>query len=163
MSKSIFAELPLFIPKEQLPSLPVLALLAFVGLPVLAIALNVASQLVSGRPVARVCCLDDGGWLCWNGHVEPVLTTPARTSLLMQLLPKDPTLPPVVFHLIPWFGSAAGYGQDPYKFMFECREKVSRVLVRARSWSRLGRPWPAGPSVEGRPNGTLGLTLCFVL
>lgn len=46
----------------------------------------------------------------------------------MQLLPKDPTLPPVVFHLIPWFGSAAGYGQDPYKFMFECREKVSLVL-----------------------------------
>lgn len=47
----------------------------------------------------------------------------------MQLLPKDPTLPPVVFHLIPWFGSAAGYGQDPYKFMFECREKVSLALI----------------------------------
>ena len=47
MSKSIFAELPLFIPKEQLPSLPVLAALVFIGLPVLAIALNVASQLVS--------------------------------------------------------------------------------------------------------------------
>ena len=33
-------------------------------------------------------------------------------------------MPPVVFHYIPWFGSAAGYGQDPYKFLFECREKV---------------------------------------
>jgi hypothetical protein len=29
-----------------------------------------------------------------------------------------------VFHYIPWFGSAAYYGEDPYKFFFECREKV---------------------------------------
>ena len=30
----------------------------------------------------------------------------------------------MVFYYIPWFGSAAYYGQDPYKFFFECREKV---------------------------------------
>lgn len=34
----------------------------------------------------------------------------------------------MVFHYIPWFGSAAYYGQDPYKFLFECREKVSWIL-----------------------------------
>lgn len=30
----------------------------------------------------------------------------------------------MVFYYIPWFGSAAYYGQDPYKFFFECRDKV---------------------------------------
>jgi hypothetical protein len=47
---------------------------------------------------------------------------------LPQVLPKDPSLPPVVFHFIPWFGSAATYGMDPYKFLFDCREKVSPSL-----------------------------------
>lgn len=72
MSKSIFAELPLFIPKEQLPSLPILALLAFIGLPVLAIALNVASQLVSCVP--RGCSARRASGLPpeWKSHVEPV-------------------------------------------------------------------------------------------
>lgn len=46
-----------------------------------------------------------------------------------QLLPKDPTLPPVVFHIIPWFGSAATYGMDPYKFLFDCREKYGDVFT----------------------------------
>jgi len=37
----------------------------------------------------------------------------------------------MVFYYIPWFGSAAYYGQDPYKFFFECRDKVrSRPLGR---------------------------------
>lgn len=45
------------------------------------------------------------------------------------LVPRDPTLPPVVFHWIPWFGSAAYYGMDPYKFMFECREKYGEVFT----------------------------------
>nr|UYX79040.1 lanosterol 14-alpha-demethylase [Trichosporon asahii]UYX79041.1 lanosterol 14-alpha-demethylase [Trichosporon asahii]UYX79042.1 lanosterol 14-alpha-demethylase [Trichosporon asahii]UYX79043.1 lanosterol 14-alpha-demethylase [Trichosporon asahii]UYX79044.1 lanosterol 14-alpha-demethylase [Trichosporon asahii] len=62
----------------------------FIGLPVLAIVINVLSQL---------------------------------------LLPKDPTLPPVVFHVIPWFGSAAAYGMDPYKFLFDCREKYGDVFT----------------------------------
>ncbi|KAJ9110714.1 hypothetical protein QFC22_006692 [Naganishia vaughanmartiniae] len=46
-----------------------------------------------------------------------------------KLLPKDPSLPPVVFHLIPWFGSAATYGMDPYKFLFDCREKYGDLFT----------------------------------
>ena len=45
----------------------------------------------------------------------------------MIQLPRDPTLPPMVFYYIPWFGSAAYYGQDPYKFFFECRDKVGQT------------------------------------
>lgn len=33
--------------------------------------------------------------------------------------------PPVVFHWIPFLGSTISYGIDPYKFFFDCREKVS--------------------------------------
>ncbi|OCF36969.1 cytochrome P450, family 51 (sterol 14-demethylase) [Kwoniella heveanensis BCC8398] len=50
-------------------------------------------------------------------------------------LPRDKTLPPVVFHYIPWFGSAAYYGEDPYKFFFECREKYGDLF----SFILLGR------------------------
>ena len=42
----------------------------------------------------------------------------------LQLIPRDPSLPPLVFHWIPIFGSAAGYGHDPLNFLLECREKV---------------------------------------
>jgi hypothetical protein len=51
---------------------------------------------------------------------------------LEQALPRDPTLPPLVFHYIPWFGSAATYGMDPYKFLFACREQVSSASLTLR-------------------------------
>ncbi|KAG7530997.1 hypothetical protein FFLO_04668 [Filobasidium floriforme] len=44
-------------------------------------------------------------------------------------LPRDPTLPPLVFHYIPWFGSAATYGMDPYKFLFDCREQYGDLFT----------------------------------
>ncbi|WWC93972.1 hypothetical protein V866_000810 [Kwoniella sp. B9012] len=43
-------------------------------------------------------------------------------------LPRNKSLPPLVFHYIPWFGSAAYYGEDPYKFFFECRDKYGDVF-----------------------------------
>ncbi|KAH9838578.1 cytochrome P450 [Rhodofomes roseus] len=50
-------------------------------------------------------------------------------NVLYQLLPRDPSLPPVVFHWIPWFGSAAQYGQDPVEFFASCREKYGNVFT----------------------------------
>ncbi|KAI0687664.1 cytochrome P450 51 [Cytidiella melzeri] len=50
-------------------------------------------------------------------------------NVLLQLLPQDRSLPPVVFHFIPWFGSAASYGQDPIQFFFDCREKYGPVFT----------------------------------
>ncbi|WVR07250.1 hypothetical protein IAU60_004291 [Kwoniella sp. DSM 27419] len=75
-----------------------------------------------------------------------VIGTPAIViglNVLQQLcLPRDKSLPPVVFHYIPWFGSAAYYGEDPYKFFFECREKYgdlfSFVLMGRRLTVALG-------------------------
>ena len=45
-------------------------------------------------------------------------------NVLKQLLFKNPTEPPLVFHWVPILGSTISYGIDPYKFFFACREKV---------------------------------------
>ncbi|KAF7979167.1 hypothetical protein HWV62_43431 [Athelia sp. TMB] len=51
-------------------------------------------------------------------------------NVLWQLLPvRDKSLPPVVFHWIPIFGSAAAYGDDPLGFFFKCREKYGDVFT----------------------------------
>lgn len=49
-------------------------------------------------------------------------------NVLSQLVIRNPNEPPLVFHWVPFFGSTITYGIDPYKFFFECREKVPRVL-----------------------------------
>lgn len=45
-------------------------------------------------------------------------------NVLHQLLFRDPSEPPVVFHWLPVIGSTITYGIDPYRFFFSCREKV---------------------------------------
>jgi len=50
-------------------------------------------------------------------------------NVLYQLLPKDSSRPPVVWHWIPVFGSAASYGQDPIKFYQECAEKYGNIFT----------------------------------
>ena len=35
---------------------------------------------------------------------------------------------PLVFYWIPWFGSAASYGQQPYEFFESCRQKYGDVF-----------------------------------
>ena len=45
-------------------------------------------------------------------------------NVLKQLLFRNPNEPPVVFHWVPFIGNTIGYGIDPYKFFFRCREKV---------------------------------------
>lgn len=42
----------------------------------------------------------------------------------VQLPLRSKNAPPMVFHYFPIIGSAVSYGMDPYKFMFENREKV---------------------------------------
>lgn len=49
-------------------------------------------------------------------------------NALKQLLFKNPNEPPVVFHWVPFIGNTIGYGIDPYKFFFKCREKVQSCV-----------------------------------
>ena len=45
-------------------------------------------------------------------------------NVLGQLLVKNPSEPPVVFHWVPFIGSTITYGIDPYEFFFSCQKKV---------------------------------------
>ncbi|KLO06307.1 lanosterol 14-alpha-demethylase [Schizopora paradoxa] len=62
-----------------------------------------------------------------------VLSTPALPIVLnvvWQLFGwKSRTLPPVVFHWIPFLGSAISYGTDPIRFLLRCREKYGDVFT----------------------------------
>ncbi|KZV61731.1 cytochrome P450 [Peniophora sp. CONT] len=55
--------------------------------------------------------------------------------LRQTILPRDKSLPPEVFHFIPYFGSAASYGDDPIKFFFDCKKKYGDVFT----YTMLGR------------------------
>ncbi|KAG2365578.1 cytochrome P450 [Suillus spraguei] len=51
-------------------------------------------------------------------------------NILKQLVaPRDPSLPPEVFHWIPFIGSTISYGNDPLNFFFKCREKYGNVFT----------------------------------
>lgn len=45
-------------------------------------------------------------------------------NVLRQSIFKNPNEPPVVFHWVPFIGNTISYGMEPYKFFFQCREKV---------------------------------------
>ncbi|KAH9477826.1 Lanosterol 14-alpha demethylase [Psilocybe cubensis] len=51
-------------------------------------------------------------------------------NVIWQLiLPRRSTDPPIVFHWIPFVGSAISYGNDPLKFFFECQQKHGDVFT----------------------------------
>lgn len=59
-----------------------------------------------------------------------IIVSPFIYNLVWQLLyslRKDRV--PLVFHWIPWFGSAIPYGMQPYEFFETCREKYGDVFA----------------------------------
>lgn len=64
-----------------------------------------------------------------GGSVIAVLAFVLVNVLSQILLPRDRSLPPLVFHWFPVIGSAVTYGMDPYKFFFECRKKYGDVFT----------------------------------
>ena len=63
-------------------------------------------------------------------QISIILLGPYVYHLLWQLLyslRKDRA--PLVFHWIPWFGSAVGYGMNPYQFFEDCRSKHGDVFA----------------------------------
>ncbi|EIM91312.1 cytochrome P450 [Stereum hirsutum FP-91666 SS1] len=85
------------------------------------------------------------GWAGYAAEAQRYLPPPTRLALLCLLnvpilavvlnvlkqliLPRDPSLPPEVFHWLPYIGSAPAYGQDPLAFFFKCREKYGDVFT----------------------------------
>ncbi|KAG1832339.1 cytochrome P450 [Suillus subalutaceus] len=73
-------------------------------------------------------------------------------NILKQLVvPRDPSLPPEVFHWIPFIGSSITYGNDPLNFFFKCREKHGDVFT----FTLLGRKVTVALGAKGN-NFVLG-------
>ncbi|KIJ52426.1 hypothetical protein M422DRAFT_243211 [Sphaerobolus stellatus SS14] len=53
----------------------------------------------------------------------------AVTVLGQLIIPQNPNQPPVVFHWLPYLGSAIEYGKDPINFLEKCREKYGNVFT----------------------------------
>ena len=86
---------------------------------------SILQQLLSHTPLADSSAVVQAATLA---VVIPLLAV--LVNVAQQLvLPKNPNLPPVVFHYVPVIGSAVYYGIDPYRFFFECREKYGDVFT----------------------------------
>jgi sterol 14-demethylase len=73
-------------------------------------------------------------------------------NILKQLVvPRDSSLPPEVFHWIPFIGSSIAYGNDPLNFFFKCREKYGDVFT----FTLLGRKVTVALGAKGN-NFVLG-------
>ncbi|TFK33208.1 lanosterol 14-alpha-demethylase [Crucibulum laeve] len=74
-------------------------------------------------------------WLPENSRTLLILliNAPVLAILLNALrqviMPRDPSLPPEVFHWLPIIGSAVQYGNDPLNFFFKCQEKYGDVFT----------------------------------
>ena len=58
-------------------------------------------------------------------------------NVLHQLVFRNPSDPPLVFHWVPFFGSTITYGIDPYHFFFRSREKVFSLCASRSAWPTL--------------------------
>lgn len=62
-------------------------------------------------------------------QISIVVITPFVYNIVWQLLYSlRSDRPPMVFHWIPWFGSAIPYGMRPYEFFKECQEKYGDIF-----------------------------------
>jgi hypothetical protein len=64
------------------------------------------------------------------------ITITLTLNVLQQVLFKDPTKPPVVFHWFPIIGNTIGYGIDPIAFFQTCQDKYGDIFT----FILLGRP-----------------------
>lgn len=58
------------------------------------------------------------------GFAFAALVVVILLNVFQQLFFRNNKEPPIVFHWLPFIGSAISYGIDPYKFFFSCGEKV---------------------------------------
>lgn len=68
--------------------------------------------------------------LSFGQQLTIVVLAPFIYNIVYQLLyslRKDRA--PLVFYWIPWFGSAIGYGMNPYEFFEDCRKKHGDVFA----------------------------------
>ena len=70
------------------------------------------------------------------GYAVATLVVVILLNVLQQLFFRNDKEPPVVFHWLPFIGSAVTYGIDPYKFFFSCGEKVCFAAEEHLAWAK---------------------------
>ena len=55
------------------------------------------------------------------------LITLVASNIIRQLLPRNKSVPPTVFHWLPIIGNTIEYGMRPYDFFTKNREKVGYI------------------------------------
>nr|AWJ58298.1 14-alpha sterol demethylase [Aspergillus pseudoviridinutans] len=69
--------------------------------------------------------------LLLTAYLAVAMLTAILLNVVYQLFFRlwNRTEPPMVFHWVPFLGSAISYGIDPYKFFFACREKYGDIFT----------------------------------
>jgi hypothetical protein len=67
--------------------------------------------------------------LAYLGAAGTVLTAIVLLNVLKQLIFRNPTEPPLVFHLFPIIGSTITYGMQPVEFFAKNKAKVCAVKL----------------------------------
>ncbi|KAK6958286.1 Sterol 14-alpha demethylase [Daldinia eschscholtzii] len=58
-----------------------------------------------------------------------ILTLTVAINVLWQLIPRSKSEPPLVFHWIPFVGSAISYGLNPFEFFTKCRKHHGDIFT----------------------------------
>ena len=61
--------------------------------------------------------------------IAMLLMLATLTTVMQQILFKNPNEPPIVFHWLPVLGSTVTYGIDPFRFFFDCQRKVGKYRL----------------------------------
>lgn len=86
-------------------------------------------QDAAGHPLAQLYFQQGIGAQIAIGVVG-VVALSVFVNVMQQLLFRNPTDPPLVFHWFPFIGSTVIYGMDPPKFFRDNREKVGKSDIR---------------------------------
>lgn len=82
-------------------------------------------QDAAGHPLAQLYLQQGIGAQIAIG-VAGFVALSVFVNVMQQLLFRNPTDPPLVFHWLPFIGSTVIYGMDPPKFFRDNREKVGK-------------------------------------
>ncbi|KAK5651625.1 hypothetical protein OQA88_11800 [Cercophora sp. LCS_1] len=65
----------------------------------------------------------------WVTRITLAMFVATAMNVLLQLLPRKKSEPPLVFHWFPLVGSTITYGKDPVKFLMDCQRKYGDIFT----------------------------------
>ncbi|KAF2280459.1 cytochrome P450 51A [Westerdykella ornata] len=68
-------------------------------------------------------------FLWFSGYAISSLIVFVFVNVLRQFLPRRKSEPPLVFNCVPFVGNAVAYGQNPHRFLEDCRRKHGDIFT----------------------------------